>query len=164
MDQMGYEPGLVGYTTEHALEGGKTHIMRPRFIAYSAVLVIMIAAFAATLASRTAFELDIIRDRGSLYQYTPNNTVRNAYTLNLINMSQHPVSYRIKIEGLNNPITDIPDIGVLKSNDLRTFPISIEMDPTNLTGSRTDIELVIFNQESQEEIAREESRFIAPIN
>jgi hypothetical protein len=38
------------------------------------------------------------------------------------------------------------------------------MDPTNLTGSRTDIELVIFNQESQEEIAREESRFIAPIN
>lgn len=164
MDKMGYEPGLVRYTTEHALEGGETHILRPRLIAYTSMLVIMIAAFIYTMAARTPFELDIIRDRGALYRYTPNDTVQNAYTLKLMNMSQHPMSYRIKIEGLNNFITDTPEIVVLKSNELRSFPISIEMDPANLTDSKTNIEFVIIEQESQEEIAREESRFIAPIN
>jgi cytochrome c oxidase accessory protein FixG len=164
MDRMGYEPGLVRYTTEHALEGGETHIMRPRLIGYASVLIIMISGFIYTMASRTAFELDIIRDRGALYQFTPNDTVQNAYTLKLMNMSQHPLSYRIKIEGLKDLITDTPEIVALQSNEMREFPINIEMDPVNLTESKTTIEFIIIEQESQAEIAREESRFIAPIN
>ena len=124
----------------------------------------MISGLIYTMASRTAFELDIIRDRGALYQFTPNDTVQNAYTLKLMNMSQHPLSYRIKIEGLKDLITDTPEIVALQSNEMREFPINIEMDPVNLTESKTTIEFIIIEQESQEEIAREESRFIAPIN
>ena len=44
MDKMGYARGLVSYTSEHQLQGGKTHLLRPRLIGYSAVLVVMIAA------------------------------------------------------------------------------------------------------------------------
>jgi cytochrome c oxidase accessory protein FixG len=164
MDKMGYEPGLVRYTTEHALLGGETHFLRPRLIGYASVLILMIVGLIYTMASRTAFELDIIRDRGALYQYTPNDTVQNAYTLKLMNMSQHPLSYRIKIEGLNNLITDTPEIVLLKSNEMREFPINIEMDPINLIESKTTIEFVVIEQDSQVEIAREESRFIAPVN
>ncbi|MBR9885332.1 MAG: cytochrome c oxidase accessory protein CcoG, partial [Oceanospirillales bacterium] len=34
MDRMGYERGLVRYTTEHSLEGKTTHLFRPRLIGY----------------------------------------------------------------------------------------------------------------------------------
>jgi hypothetical protein len=52
----------------------------------------------------------------------------------------------------------------LKSNEIRSFPINIEIDPNNLTSSKTNIEFVVTEQASQEEVARKETRFIAPIN
>lgn len=164
MDKMGYEPGLVRYTTEHELEGGTTHFFRPRLIGYSLVLFLMIAGLVYSMASRTAFELDVIRDRGALYQLTPNDTVQNTYTLKLMNMSQGELSYHIKIEGLDNVITDMPDTVTLKSNKMRSFPINIEMDPKDLRESKTNIEFVILEAVTSTEITREESRFIAPIN
>jgi polyferredoxin len=164
MDKMGYEPGLVRYTTEHALEGGTTHFMRPRLIGYALVLLLMIAGLGYAMMSRTAFELDIIRDRGSLYQLTPNDTVANSYTLEMMNMSQHELEYRIKIEGLNIFTSDVPETVTLHSNELRAYPFTIEADPADLETSKTNIEIIVYEEATQAEVAREESRFIAPLN
>jgi cytochrome c oxidase accessory protein FixG len=164
MDKMGYEPGLVRYTTEHELEGGTSHFMRPRLIGYATVLLIMIGGLVYAMASRTAFELDISRDRGALYQLTPNDTVANSYTINMMNMTQGEKTYQVKIEGLSDFITDAPDTVVLHSNELRSYLVTIEADPVNLTESKTNIEFVIFENDSKEEVTREESRFIAPIH
>ena len=116
------------------------------------------------MASRTAFELDISRDRGSLYQITPNDTVENSYTINMMNMTQGEKTYRVKVEGLKDFITDTPAQVTLHSNELRSYSVTIEVDPENLSESKTNIEFVIFENESQQEITREESRFIAPIH
>lgn len=164
MDKMGYERGLVRYTTEHELEGGTTHFMRPRLIGYAAVLLLMMVGLVYSMISRTAFELDIIRDRGALYQITPNDTVENAYTLQMMNMTQGDLEYRIKIEGLKAFITDTPETVVLHSNELRSYPVTIEVDPADLEVSKTNIEIVVYEEATQTEIAREESRFIAPIH
>ena len=164
MDKMGYERGLVRYTTEHELEGGKTHFMRPRLIGYALVLSFMIGGLVYAMVSRTACELDVIRDRGALYQLTANDTVQNTYTLKLMNMTQGELTYHIKIEGLENVITDMPETVTLQSNRMRSFPINIEMDPENLKVSKTDIEFVITEAATGAEIVRTESRFIAPIN
>lgn len=164
MDKMGYEPGLVRYTTEHELEGGKTHFLRPRLIGYALVLSLMIVGLVYSMLSRTAFELDVIRDRGQLYQLTPNDTVQNTYTLKLMNMTQGSLSYNIKIEGLEAVITDMPSSVKLESNKMRSFPINIEIDPKNLKESKTNFEFVVSEAEAGTEIARVESRFIAPIH
>jgi len=47
---------------------------------------------------------------------------------------------------------------------MRSFPINIEMDPTGLSSSKTNIEFVVTEAATDTEIARVESRFIAPIN
>ena len=81
-----------------------------------------------------------------------------------MNMSQGELSYNIKIEGLENVITDMPATVTLQSNKMRSFPINIEMDPANLSVSKTNIEFVVTEAATGSEIAREESRFIAPLN
>ena len=164
MDKMGYERGLVRYTTEHELEGGTTHFMRPRLVGYALVLLIMISGMVYAMVSRTAFELDIIRDRGALYQLTPNDTVQNSYTLEMMNMSQSELEYRIKIEGLKKFSADVPATVTLHSNELRAYPFTIEVDPTDLDASKTNIEIIIYEEATDVEVAREESRFIAPIH
>jgi len=64
MDKMGYARGLVSYTSEHQLQGGKTHLLRPRLIGYSAVLLVMIAALVVALVERPMVSLDVTKDRG----------------------------------------------------------------------------------------------------
>lgn len=164
MDKMGYERGLVRYTTEHELEGGKTNFLRPRLIGYATVLLIMIVGLVYAMASRTAVEIDVIRDRGALYQMTPNDTVTNSYTLEMMNMSQHTQEYRIQVNGLTAFQSDIPEVITLQSNELRAYPITIEVDPADLTESKSNIMFVIYDAATQTEVASEESRFIAPIH
>ena len=164
MDKMNYEKGLIRYTTETELEGGKTHFFRPRLIGYSLVLAIMITGFVYAMLSRTAVEIDVIRDRNSLYQPTPNDTFMNSYTLEMMNMSQGELTYRISIEGLDAFTSNIPNKFTLHSNELRAFPITIDVDPTDLTVSKTNIEFIVIEEESNSEVAREESRFIAPLH
>ena len=64
MDKMGYARGLVRYTSEHELQGGKTRLLRPRLIGYALVLVVMIGALVAALDQRSMVSLDVIKDRG----------------------------------------------------------------------------------------------------
>jgi polyferredoxin len=116
------------------------------------------------MVSRTAFELDISRDRGSLYQITPNDTVQNSYTIDMMNMTQNEKNYRIEIEGLNEIITDTPSQVTLHSNELRSYSVTIEVAPEHLTQSKTNIEFIVYENESQQEVTREESRFIAPLH
>lgn len=164
MEKVNKPKGLIRYTTENELEGGKTHLMRPRLIGYTLALVGMIGMLAYTIAARTPFQLDIERDRGSLYRTTVNDTIQNSYTLKLINMSQQPKSYSLDVEGLDG----LKIIGKtefnLDVNQLKEVSINLEIDPeiTKTKGSKTNIEFIISEAKSGEEITREESRFIAP--
>jgi len=164
MDQMGYERGLIRYATENELEGGKTHIIRPRSVGYTVMLLAMMIGLAYSLINRTPFELDIIRDRGALYTVTPNDTVENSYTLKVMNMTQQPQTYSLAIDGITVKETDLPNEIKLDINKLITIPVTIEADPENLAATKTNFEFVVTNQDGDVEVAREESRFIAPRN
>ncbi len=63
MDKLGYDRGLVRYSSENELAGGKTHWLRPRLVGYAAMLALMIGAFAWALAERPLISLDVTRDR-----------------------------------------------------------------------------------------------------
>ncbi|MBQ0728389.1 MAG: cytochrome c oxidase accessory protein CcoG, partial [Thalassolituus oleivorans] len=116
------------------------------------------------IATRTPFQLDIERDRGQLYQLTANDTVRNSYTLKMINMSQEPHIYVLKMEGLEHYKMDGLTEYTLRVNELKEVIVDLEIDPekAKLPSSKTDIEFVVYDKDTGEEIAREESRFIAP--
>ncbi|WP_276680482.1 cytochrome c oxidase accessory protein CcoG [Thalassolituus oleivorans] len=164
MEKLDKPKGLIRYTTENNLEGKKTHIMRPRLFGYAAVLLTMMGALTYTIATRTPFQLDIERDRGQLYQLTANDTVRNSYTLKMINMAQAPHTYLLKMEGLEHYKMDGLTEYTLRVNELKEVIVDLEIDPekAKLPSSKTDIEFVVYDKDTGEEIAREESRFIAP--
>lgn len=96
MDKMGYEPGLIRYTTFHELEGGKTHWLRPRSIGYVAVCVVLISALAVALFLRNPLAVDILRERGELYRVTSSG-VRNDFQLKVMNKTQTDSSYRLAL-------------------------------------------------------------------
>lgn len=164
MEKLDKPKGLIRYTTENELEGKKTHILRPRLFGYAAALIIMIGGLGYSIVSRTPFELDIERDRGRLYQLTVNDTIQNAYTLKLMNMSQEAHTYILSVEGLDGLRLLGNTEFSLDVNQLHEATINLEIDPeeTRMPASKANIEFVITNKETGEEVTREESRFIAP--
>src|SRR5690625_6531977 len=72
MAKMGYAPTLIRYTsrrpiTERLDQGqARKRVFRPRVLVYTALLVILVAVFVGSLATRNSLKLDVIRDRNSL--------------------------------------------------------------------------------------------------
>lgn len=132
MEKMNYKKGLISYTTAHQLQGNKTKILRPKLIGYAIVLTLMTGLFGFEVATRVPLEVDIIRDRNSLYRETNDGLVENVYTLKIQNKSQQRQSYKINVVGLS----DVSYIGEnqvdVDAGEVLSLPISLAIDPYDL--------------------------------
>jgi cytochrome c oxidase accessory protein FixG len=106
MDKMHYPRGLIRYDTENGLAQHLTRrqhlarVLRPRVLIYSAVLLAICAGFIASLALRTPFKVDVVRDRASLARIAGEGRIENVYRLQVMNASEEPQRYRIGVRGL----------------------------------------------------------------
>uniref|UniRef100_UPI00333E5776 cytochrome c oxidase accessory protein CcoG n=1 Tax=Castellaniella defragrans TaxID=75697 RepID=UPI00333E5776 len=106
MDKMGYERGLIRYTSGNAITKGMTQgqvrrrMMRPRVILYSLVLGAIAIAFVFSLATRTTLRMDVIRDRGALGREIAGGMIENVYRLQFINSSEQPVTLELSASGV----------------------------------------------------------------
>ncbi|HQY07382.1 MAG: cytochrome c oxidase accessory protein CcoG [Burkholderiales bacterium] len=106
MGKMGYAKGLVRYDTENGLEQhlDRTQtlrrIFRPRVLIYTAVMILICTAVGASLALRTPFKADIVRDRASLARVVEEGWVENVYRLQIMNAAESKQTYDLKVDGL----------------------------------------------------------------
>jgi cytochrome c oxidase accessory protein FixG len=98
MDKMGYPRGLVRYTTQNALDGKPSRVLRPRVVIYSVILLLLAGGFAFSLAARVPLIVDVLRDRNALYRETQAG-VENTYTLKVMNKSAATRRFSIAVDG-----------------------------------------------------------------
>jgi cytochrome c oxidase accessory protein FixG len=162
MDRMGYPRGLVRYTTEHQLEGKKTHLLRPRLIGYFVALIAMFSAFTYTLYSRVPLEVDIIRDRGQLYTTTPSGLIENVYTLKIANKEQNDHAYRISVSGIDGMTLVSEPVVDIAAGELLDYPIRLHVPPSDLEKPNYDIQFTVEAIDAPSISVTEENRFIGP--
>ena len=106
MDKVGYPRGLIRYSTERALERGwgrseiVRRVLRPRVLVYSTVLAIVTLALVASLALRTPFKVDIVRDRATLARIVDGGLIENVYRIQVMNATEQPREFALAAEGL----------------------------------------------------------------
>jgi cytochrome c oxidase accessory protein FixG len=162
MAEVGYPKGLVRYATEDGLAGRAAGVLRPRLVAYGAVLALMIAAFVYGLASRVPLKVDVLRDRARLYRYTAEGLIENAYTLKIMNMDQDAHVYRIAADAIPGLHLTAPAQIEVASGEIVDVPVSVSVAPEQLQQRSLP---VVFSVEAagRPTIAvREESKFISP--
>jgi len=101
MDKMNYSRGLVRYTTEQALAGNQSHILRPRMFVYASLLLILVGGLGTSILTRTPIILDVIRDRNSLYRELPDDMIENIYTIKLINQQNAARLFTLEVTGVD---------------------------------------------------------------
>ncbi|MDX1626905.1 MAG: cytochrome c oxidase accessory protein CcoG, partial [Wenzhouxiangellaceae bacterium] len=99
MDRMGYPRGLIRYTTEAALEGERSRVLRPRIFLYAGVLLALFALFGTLLVGREMVDLDVLRDRNALYRVV-DGQVENAFALKVTNRTEAPLRLSASASGL----------------------------------------------------------------
>jgi len=163
MEKMNYPKGLISYTTEKNLEGKTTRLIRPRTIGYAAVLTIMVLAFALKLGTRDSVELEVLRDRGALFQTSARGYIENAYTLKIINMHESTRTFELSVAGLEGMNLVGSTEFEVQSAEVRSIPVSIEVHPDNIVESNTDIIFSLSPKDNPNESFEVESRFLGPV-
>jgi cytochrome c oxidase accessory protein FixG len=162
MEKMDYPKGLIRYTTENELEDKPSKLLRPRTLGYGAVLIAMISAMVITLMTRVPAELDVLRDRGSLYKYNGQGRIENSYTVKIGNLSEIPHTFNLSVEGLEGIRILTRTQVTVDSGEHRSLPTVVDVAPEVLEESNNRITFSIQSENDESLSIETESRFVGP--
>ncbi|WP_144393653.1 cytochrome c oxidase accessory protein CcoG [Pleionea sediminis] len=160
MDKMGYEKGLIRYSTENSMKGKETHIFRPKTLLYGGLLTGLIIAFIIAVAIRTPIEVDIIRDRNSLFVETNEGLIQNIYTVKVANMDQADHTYQLSVDGLTDMQLEGDVNFAIQSGGTKTLTYRVAVDPADLKKRASTIYFTVQSNEDDSIKQTQESRFL----
>jgi len=163
MDKMGYAGNLIKYTTENAIEGKQTSILRPRIVIYFTILVAVTIALIYSMATRIPLELDIIRDRNALYRTTNEGYIENIYTFKISNMDHIDHRYSIKVESDFNTraILRKSELSVA-SGEVANISARVQADPVDLKSLSQEIHVTVKALDTENLNVTETGVFLGP--
>ncbi len=116
MDAVDLPRGLIRYTSERAIEGGETRVLRGRTAAYGALLVAVAAVFTVALTTRHAYDVDLGRAVGQPYLEMADGRVANRVRLRVRNQTATGAAFRAELA--------VPEGGALRLGT--TPPVSVD--------------------------------------
>ena len=118
MEKIGRPKGLIAYDTdtniERRLKGEKTrfHLIRPRTIIYSIMVSLIAGVMLYGLMNRSVLDLNVQRDRVPNFVRLSDGSVRNGYTLKILNKTSDERRIKLETDGLASPhirVIGLPD-------------------------------------------------------
>jgi cytochrome c oxidase accessory protein FixG len=106
MEKLDYPKGLIRYTSERGIleklspKAIRKSLFRPRVLIYSTLMLVLVAIFLGSLATRTTLRVDVIRDRGMLGREVAGGMIENVYRIQLINASEQSLLLSLGVDGI----------------------------------------------------------------
>jgi polyferredoxin len=160
MDKVGRPKGLIRYSTEHALEGKATRILRPRVLIYAAVLAGIVLAAGAGLWLRVPLKVDVIRDRAAIAREIEGGFVENVYRLQIMNTTERARTYEVAVAGLPTLVLGSEARVSIGATDSRMVPMRVRADRALTAPGTHDIRFSIRALDDEGIAVQEKSVFI----
>ncbi|WP_417453169.1 cytochrome c oxidase accessory protein CcoG [Kiloniella sp.] len=175
MDKMGTARGLIGYDTDanmaRRLKGvpQKFSLLRMRTVFYAVAIFAVCAFMVYLLASRSPLDLNVLRDRNPLFVKLSDGSIRNGYTVKILNKERAPQQFLVTVTGLDFKeikINDIENVGPtpivdVKSDNLRSVHLFLSVGAQELETSSEPITITVTNKETGYSVSND-SVFIGP--
>ena len=143
MDKMNYPRGLIRFTTERNLQGGRTHKVRFKSVGYFIVMIVMTALLIWDISSRSPLQFNVLRDRNQLYSINMDGWVQNVFTLKIQNKSQQAQTYVITTEGFSRSQLVGDATITVAAGEVATRPITLAVHPDDVTERVQDVTFVV---------------------
>ena len=174
MDKMRYPRGLVRFATQNGLAKKWNnsqmlrHVLRPRIVIYTTILVLIVGAFVTSLALRSPFRVDVVRDRGVLARMVGEGMIENVYGLQVMNATEHVQHYTVRVAGLPGAtLVSRADFEV-EPTEARWIPVTVQIPPEAAASLGAGARPVQFDVERKSEgdekavTLTEKSTFVIP--
>ncbi|ACB35040.1 cytochrome c oxidase accessory protein CcoG [Leptothrix cholodnii SP-6] len=174
MDKMGYARGLVRYTTQNGLDGRWTRAqmwrraLRPRVLIYTVILIVIVVALGVSIAMRSPFKVDVVRDRASLARIVDDGVIENVYRLQIMNATETTQSYRVAVEGLPGLSLPVTAPVQVASAEARWITVAVQLPPESASRAGSGAHTIHFDIQRVESggaapaTLREKSTFVIP--
>ncbi len=154
MRKVGRPEGLIRYSSEEKIATGRSFRLTGRIVIYSILLTVLVSILSWLLATRTDIETTILRTPGTLFQETEDGTIRNLYTVKLVNKTfeDRPISFRLRTpEG--GSITMVGPTPVVEADGLSESAFFVDIPAAMLFSQNTLVSIeVVSGDEVIEEI------------
>lgn len=107
MDKQGWARGLIRYTSEHALEGKKTKIIKLRTVGYGAATLLATFYLIWSISSNKLLEATAVQVRSPLFVQLSDGRIQNSYEVKINNKSMEAGRYQLTLENLPNAELDL---------------------------------------------------------
>jgi cytochrome c oxidase accessory protein FixG len=113
MKKVGRPTGLIGYDNDiniHRRQAGKLpiyRIIRPRTVIYSLVIAVVGGIMLYALATRSLLDINVLHDRNPVAVKLSDGSIRNAYTVRLLNKRGFDRMIAIDVDGPVNATVHI---------------------------------------------------------
>ncbi|WP_035333792.1 cytochrome c oxidase accessory protein CcoG [Dyadobacter crusticola] len=150
MDKVGFEPGLIRYTSENAIENKTRKLITPRVIGYAAILVVLWSGLGFMVASRSDTQTSLLRAPGTQYIENQDGTISNLYTFKIFNKTNKTIQPTIRLKDpkgklifAGNPDLTLPPAGMSEGT------VFINMPKSAITQRKTKLSLAVFQGEKE---------------
>ena len=169
MEKVGRPPNLIAYDSERnqelRAEGKPSQYrpFRPRTMLYGAVLLVVAAVMLGLLITRQTTDVNILPERSPLFVRLADGSIRNSYTLKILNMEttdrqlslsiDEPADARLATLGMDEPAEsvalDAPMDGV------GTHRLHITIPASSVRGKSMPLDLILTDRATGESISFE---------
>jgi cytochrome c oxidase accessory protein FixG len=175
MAKVGSPLGLIRYSTENAMAGRPTRVVRARTIIYGVLLLGIVSLLVLGLFARKPLLVDVLHDRNALYRVDSNGSIENSYTLKITNKAASERRFVIDLlapAGLSIRTQLAPLSVLVPARSTGAYPVTVQRAPSSSdaagqaantpSATHTAIRFQVRDSAAAETVRIEESMFFAP--
>jgi cytochrome c oxidase accessory protein FixG len=128
MEKIGRPVGLIAYDTDaniqRRLAGEKPRfkLIRVRTVTYAALILLVAGIMFATMATRGDFSMNVLRDRNPLFVMESDGSIRNGYTIKILNKAHAERTFEISLEDMPNAELKVIGMAARTGNPIISVP------------------------------------------
>ncbi len=155
--------GLIRYDSERGVSKGVRRIWTPRVMAYSAVLLALIALNVVLLGNRDGVDVILLRTPGSMYHTEADTAVSNLYTYQIVNKTGKdlPLTFNVS-DGSEATVRLVGAPPMAPPGEIVEGALFLVVPTTRETPYPDNISLSV--QSGSEELQRITTSFLHPSN
>lgn len=167
MEKVGSPKGLISYSTLRTYDAHKAgglavigwrSFIRPRTFVYTAIWMAVGLAMFFSLLNRERLDVSILNDRNPLFVRLSDGSIRNGFTVKILNMEQRPRSFAVSAEGLPGSTMTITggngeplhEFNVdVDADKLRAIKVYVAVSPLLLGNEQTPFEFKVVEKATE---------------
>ena len=161
MDKVGLPRGLVRFDSERnqqriaagmAPERWTKRLVRARTIIYGVLILTVLSILLAGLGGRSGLDITVQRERNPLYVPLSDGSIRNGFTVKILNQTREPHSYALAIEGVDGALVSV--VGqegaaedtvrlTADASSVTTYRVHVALPRSELDGETTALDFLL---------------------